>query len=279
LKPVREYGLVLAIDSRTRDETLGLVASLGPMVDGIKLGVPTLLTNGASIVGRIRDLFDGPLIADLKVADIGLRTKGEANGWSGTNRAIVETAVSAGIGYVICHTIVGTSSIEECIAAAHSLGGRVLTLPYMTHRGAELFFDQPLDTAYASGWLDELGLKGVSDRVAALAERKKSEQGWRSWSVTVSDLILLLGEELGADGYIGPANRVDVLKDYRRVTSRLVMAAGVGRQGGSLGEVYEVLGKNSAGIVGHAIYDRPDPIAACEEYLAERVQVTRRRQA
>lgn len=277
MKAIRDYGLVLAIDSRTRDETLGLVASLGPIVDGIKLGVPTLLTNGSSIVGRIRDLFDGPLIADLKVADIGFRAKGGAASWSGTNREIVEAAVSAGLGYVICHTIVGTSSIEECVAAAHSLGGKVLTLPYMTHRGAGLFFDHPLDLAYVSGWLDELGLKGVDDRLAELAERRRSEQGWRSWSVTISDLVLLLGEEFGVDGYIGPANRVEVLKDYRKLTERLVVATGVGRQGGTLTGVYVTLGKNSAAIVGHGIYDRPDPVAACEEFLAERVEVTRRK--
>jgi len=276
LKQIREYGLVLAIDSPTRDATLGHVASLGPLVDGIKIGVPTLLTNGSSIVSRVRDLFDGPLIADLKVADIGFRAK-ESGPWSGTNRAIVEAAVSAGINYVICHSIVGTSSIEECVATAHAMGGKVLTLPFMTQRGAGLFFDHPADLSYVSGWLDELGLKSVGDALASLAERKKSEQGWRSWSVTLSDLLILLGEHIGVDGYIGPANRTEVLRDYRKMTSRLVMATGVGRQGGALAEVYESLGKNSAAIVGHSIYDRPDPVAACEEYLAERVQVTRGR--
>ena len=153
----------------------------------------------------------------------------------------------------------------------------MLTLPYMTHRGAELFFDHPLDTAYASAWLEELGMSGVADRIAAVAQRKKSEQGWRSWSVTISDLVLILGEELNVDGYIGPANRVDVLKDYRKLTSRLVMATGVGRQGGALVDVYTVLGKNSAAIVGHGIYGQPDPVAACEELLAERAAIVRGR--
>lgn len=275
MKQIRNYGLVLAVDSRTRDEALGLVASVGPLVDGIKIGVPTLITNGSSIVGRIKDLFEGPLIADLKVADIGLKAKN--NSWSGTNRAIVEAAISAGIGYVICHTITGTSSIEECVATAHSMGGRVLTLPYMTHKGAGLFFDHPLDLDYVSDRLDELGMKDVNDRVVELAKRKKSEHGWRSWSVTFSDLVLLIGEELGVDGYIGPANMVEVLRDYRRLTSRLVLATGVGRQGGILTEVYSILGERSAAIVGHSIYDSPDPVAACEELLAERVEVTRRR--
>jgi orotidine-5'-phosphate decarboxylase len=273
LQEICEYGLVLAIDSRERDEALGLVESVGPMVDGIKLGVPTLLSNGSSIVASIRDLFGGPLIADLKVADIGFRTR--EGSWSGTNRQIIESAVSAGIDYMICHAIVGTSSLEECVSTAHSMGGRVLTLPYMTHQGAGLFFDHPLDMSFVTKWLGELGMSHVSHMVDELAGKKAVEEAWRSKSVTISDLTLLLGEELGVDGYIGPANRVEVLKDYRKLTSRKVVATGVGRQGGSLTEVYQTLGKNSAAILGHAIYDTPDPIAACKEFLAQRVEVTR----
>ena len=231
-----------------------------------------MLMKGSSMVASVRDLFDGPLIADLKVADIGFRVKEDNGSWSGTNRQIIEIAVSAGIDYVICHAIVGTSSIEECIATAHSLGGRVLTLPYMTHRGAGLFFDHPLDLGHVSKWLDELGMNHLSERVIELAGKKKVDPNWRSRSVTISDLTILLGEELGVDGYIGPANRVEVLRDYRRLTSKTVMATGVGRQGGTLAEVYSTLGTSSAAIVGHAIYDRPDPVAACKEFLAERTQ-------
>jgi orotidine-5'-phosphate decarboxylase len=270
LKAVPEYGIILAVDSRARDEVLGLVAAVGPMVDGIKLGVPTLLANGSSIVGSVKDVYDGPLIADLKVADIGFREKGEGAQWSGTNKAIVETAVAAGIDYVICHTIVGTSSIEECVAAAHSLGGKVLTLPFMTHKGAGLFFDLPLDQDHAARWLVDLGLDRVKDRIAVLAERKRLEGGWRAERVTVSDLVIMLGEELGVDGYIGPANRVEVLREYRKLTARLVMATGVGRQGGTLSGVYSALGRNSAAILGHSIYGVADPAGACEEFLKER---------
>jgi orotidine-5'-phosphate decarboxylase len=278
LKAIRDYGLILAIDSQATDEILGLATKVGPMVDGIKLGVPTLLAQSTSIVRRIRERFDGPLVADLKVADIGVMTKKDKVTWSGTNRAIVEAAISSGIDYVICHTIVGTTSIEECITTAHSLGGKVLTLPYMTHEGAGLFFDHPLDTAFVSEWLNELGMKRVNDVVLALAERKRSEEGWRTRKVTISDLVFLLGEEFQVDGYIAPANRADVQRDYRKLTDRLVLATGVGRQGGALAEVYSALGANSAAIVGHAIYDQPDPVAACKELLAERVHVTGRRQ-
>jgi orotidine-5'-phosphate decarboxylase len=276
LRALCEYGLVLAIDSRDRDEALGLVKRVGPLVDGIKLGVPTLLSNSSTIVASVKESFDGPVIADLKVADIGFKTGKDTVHWSGTNQQIVETAVSAGIDYVICHAIVGASSLEECVATAHSLGGGVLALPYMTHVGAGLFFDHPIDLSYVSKWLADLGMSGLGDRIVELARAKRAQEDWGSPNVTISNLALLLGEELGVDGYIGPANKVEVLRDYRKLTTRTVVATGVGRQGGTLSEVYSTLGRSSGAIVGHAIYDSPDPVAACRGLLAERERAVRK---
>ena len=273
MRALREYCLVLAIDSRDRDEVLGLVKRVGPLVDGIKLGVPTLLSNSSSLVAGVKEAFAGPVIADLKVADIGFKTEEGAGGWSGTNREIVETAVSEGIDYVICHAVVGPSSLEECVATAHSQGGGVLALPYMTHVGAGLLFDHPIDMSHTTRWLSDLGLSRLGDRIVELAQAKEVQQDWRSRNVTISDLALLLGEELGVDGYIGPANKVDVLKDYRKLTSRTVVATGVGRQGGNLSDVYSTLGRSSGAIVGHAIYGSPDPVSACKEFLTQRERV------
>jgi len=276
LRELREYGLVLAIDGPDRNAALKLVSQVGPLVDGIKLGVPTLLSNSLAIVTSIKELFAGPVIADLKVADIGFKA-GKGAGWSGTNQQIVETAVSAGIDYVICHAIMGASSLEECVATTHSLGGKILALPYMTHVGAGLIFDHPIDMSHVSKSLSDLGMSSLGNKIAELERAKSTQQGWRSRSVTISDLALLLGEELEVDGYIGPANKVEVLRDYRKLTSRTVVATGVGRQGGSLSEVYSTLGKSSGAIVGHAIYGSPDPVMACRELLAERGRAVSRK--
>lgn len=271
-KEVRDYGLVLAVDATDRDEVLSLVAKVGPYIDGVKVGVPTLLANGVSLLRSLGSLFPGPLIADLKVADIGFRDRGRP--WSGTNRSIVETVVSAGVDYVICHSIVGSSSIQECVDTAHGMGGRVLTLPYMTPQGAGLFFDMPIDEHYAKKSLESLDMGPLAKALVELERRKSSESGWRVPRATVSDLVLLMGETVGVDGYIAPANRPEVMVDCRRLTQRKIMATGVGRQGGKLGDVYTVLGKNSAAILGHAIYDSGDPVAACRTLHDERDGVT-----
>ena len=37
---------------------------------------------------------------------------------------------------------------------------------------------------------------------------------------TISDAIILLGETLNVDGYIGPANKPEILKRYRMFTKK-----------------------------------------------------------
>ena len=267
-KEVRDYAIVLAIDDKERARAVALASEVGPLVDAIKLGVPTLITNGVSIVRDLKSVYQGPLIADLKVADIGFKASG-AKEWSGTNRSIVEAAVSGGVDYVICHTIVGTTSIQECVDTAHAMGGRVLTLPNMTQTSAGLFFDNALDEE-GEARLSKLGFSGVVTRVQKLRKKKLTEAGWRSRKVSVSDLILLLGEEVGVDGYVAPANKPEVMKDYRRITLRRIFATGVARQGGKLGDVYSILGRNSAAIVGHEITASADPVVACRRLIGER---------
>jgi len=267
---IRDYALLLAIDSTDEREILRLCSSVGILVDGVKIGASSLLACGARVVKRVKQLTNGPIVADLKVADIAFRSGGKGRGtWSGTNSRIIEVAIQSGIDYVICHTIVGASSITECVDVAHSLGGKVLTLPFMTHEGAALFFDQPLNLEYTSRWLEDESARAAR-ALLALGQRKRKESGWRSRILTISDLILVLGEECGVDGYVAPANIPEIMSDYRKVTDRFVLAPGVGRQGGRLEDVYRILGARSAAAVGHAIYASRDPVAACKELLLVR---------
>jgi orotidine-5'-phosphate decarboxylase len=252
---------------------------LAPLIDGIKVGVPLLLRGGAAFIRQIKRASNRPIIADLKVADIGFPGAGRSGPpmWSGTNAQIIESTVRAGADYVTCHTLVGTASIEECVEVAHALGGRVLTLPYMTHDGASLFFDQPIDVDATLQNLERLGIHAAARRLSTLRARKVKERGWRLRFPTISDLIFLLGETYGVDGYIGPANVPTALQDYRKLTTKDVFATGIGRQGGRLADVYRLLGPHSAGIVGHLILEAPDPLAAVQRLHIERNTVTRHR--
>jgi orotidine-5'-phosphate decarboxylase len=269
---VSDYALILANDKTNPQEALEVTEATAPFLNAVKIGITTTLDTGVSLFKELSKITDIDKIADYKVADIGFK-KGDE--WSGTNEKIVRTLTEAGADYVICHTIVGTSSIQESVETAHKLGGKVLTLPYMTHKGADLFFDQPVNMDLTIEKLEkDLGFPSAAKKLIELEKRKEKEKNWRLPYVSISDLILIIGEDVGVDGYIGPANIPDVLIDYRKLTQKPTYAPGVGRQKRAedltpeqqIKRVYEILGKNSGVIVGSAIYKTDDPAKSAEQF-------------
>lgn len=260
MNEIGPYGLILANDiTDDADRAIKLSRDVAPYLDAIKIGISTAaLEKEFGLLGRAKSETGKIIIADFKVADVGVKNKQEQ--WEGTNEKIVRKAIRAGADYVICHTIPGTSSIQECIEVGHDMGAKILTLPYMTHKGAELFFGQPIDSDYSRGVLDKLGIDANIDKCH-----------------TVSDLILVLGEAFGVDGYIGPANNPKVLGRYREFSGKPIYGPGIGRQ--ATGDVtpqqqmqtfYEICGSNSAPIIGSAIYNAADPAKAAEEFKSYR---------
>jgi len=266
MSEIGPYGLILANDiTDDAGRALKLSVDVAPYLDAMKIGISTAaLERDFGLLGRVKDTTGRIVIADFKVADVGVKNKQGA--WEGTNEKIVRKAVNAGADYVICHTISGTSSIQECVDVGHSMGARILTLPYMTHVGAELFFGHPIDAAYSIRVLEKLGID------ADIEECR-----------TISDLILVLGETLNVDGYIGPANNPAVLSRYREFSQKPIYGPGIGRQArdGSTPEqqlqaFYEICGSNSAPIIGSAIYGADDPAKAAEEFMIYRDNIAAR---
>ena len=208
-----KYGIVLANDVLDFEKSLALSEETAPFLDAIKIGITTTLKPGTDVFRKTKEKTGKVLLADFKVADIGHKNK--EGKWEGTNNKIVRELVSSGADYVICHTIIGTSSIQECVDTAHESGGKVLTLPYMTHKGADVFFDLPFAPENEIRSLSEQ-YPDIMSKIAKLNIEKGTEDeeaGWRLPYVSISDVILLLGEEIGVDGYIGPANNPAVLND------------------------------------------------------------------
>ena len=262
------YGLILANDLTMPEQAMKVSEQVAPYVDGIKIGVTTILNTGVSLIREVKKLSRKTVIADFKVADIGFWNK-EKKSWEGTNAKIVEKVIDAGADYVICHSIIGISSIQECIEVAHSEGGKVLTLPYMTHKGAELFFGHPLDLEYVAKVFREYG---ISPSESKLKECR-----------TISDALLVLGDYLGVDGFIGPANNMNILKEYRKFTDKEIFGPGIGRQAtgtmtpkDQLRGFYEVCGERSATIIGSAIYSASNPADAAKQFADWRNEVTLR---
>lgn len=258
---MRHYAIVLAADLPTADEVLSIVKEVGTIVDAVKVGEATVLEAGKDILGRIRDVIqDAPLLVDLKVADIGFRTDGA---WQGTNAKIIKGLANSGVTHVTVHGFPGPVSVAEAVATAREVGIGVLLLPLMSHAGAGLFFSRPLDYSSLT----------YSTIKAGLDVHFPEEQLCRD----VTEGILVMGEALDVDGYIGPATRPQDLERYRSITQRPIWCPGFGRQdrqGRSLEEQFRqwaaIVGPASAAIVGSAIFNAADPVAAAKEIMGMR---------
>jgi len=265
---MKEYAIILAADLPTPEDVVAIVKRVGKLVDGIKIGEATLLASGRDLIKRIREyLDDKPLLIDLKIADIGFLGDGK---WQGTNAKIVASLENSGATHVTVHGFPGPVSVAETVAAAKDANIGVLLLPLMSHAGAALFFSRPIvreEIAYAA-------IKSGLDIHLPETECRDVTEG-----------ILLLGEALDVFGYIGPATRPLDLERYRRITQKPIWCPGFGRQdrlGRDLEEQLRqwstIVGKNSAAIIGSAIFRALDPVLAAKEIIEIRDRVVEARQ-
>jgi len=252
---MRSYAVILSADLPTGEDVVSVVKEVGKIVDGVKVAEATLLESGKKIIGRIRDLIeDKPLLVDLKIADIGFLSNGV---WQGTNSKIVKCLEGSGATHVTVHGFPGPMSVAEAVDTAKAAGLGVLLLPLMSHAGARLFFSRAVNR---------------SDLVYSALKAEMNLQFPEEGPCTdVTEGILLLGEALGVEGYIGPATRPVDLQRYRASTRRPIWCPGFGRQdrmGRTLEEQFkewaQIVGPSSAAIVGSTIFAASDRIAAAQ---------------
>lgn len=255
-----DFAMILAADLPAAGDVLAMAKKVSPYIDGIKIGVATLLESGIDTVKRVKDLIgDKPILLDLKIADIGFNDKGK---WRGTNAKIIDRIADSGATHVTVHGFPGAESIREAVSIAGERGIGVLLLPTMSHRGAELFFSASIDCSKLRVEVSDED----SDKTPAGVECSDVMEG-----------ILLLGEAIGAAGYIGPASRPEDLRKYRAFTKKQIWTPGFGRQdklGRSLDRQFrewaEILGPRSCAIVGSAIFNASDPERAAAEIARSR---------
>ncbi len=261
---MRDYSIILAADLPFPQDVLSIVGKVKGIVDGIKLAAATVLEAGKSFIAQVRDLApDRPILIDLKIADIGFISSGI---WDGTNAKIVRSLANSGATHVTVHGFPGPLSIAEAVNAAKEAGIGVLLLPLMSHAGAGLFFGRPIQHSTVISETKRAGLD------ITFPDPSPCED--------VTDAILLLGEALDVDGYIGPATRPNDLQRYRAVTGKRIWCPGFGRQD-QLGRTLEqqllewaqVVGPRSAAIVGSIIFKADDPSAAAHEIVELRNRV------
>lgn len=110
---MKDFAIIASLDLDTADAFVFDVASKSPSVDGIKIGVPTLLERGVEFLQTIRILFDDkPILVDLKIADIGFRS---STSWNGTNSKIMSKTQESGATHVTVHGFPGPASVAEAV--------------------------------------------------------------------------------------------------------------------------------------------------------------------
>lgn len=257
---MRKFAIIYSSDLLNDLQTLNIINEIEEHIDGIKLGLPIMIQYGEDIIKKIKEITNKPLIADFKVADIGFYKN---NQWIGSNAKIIEKAYEIGFEYITFHPIVGISSAIECVTKAHEIGMKVLAIPNMTGVGSELIYNQPINRDHIKNILLEnnLNSKIVED------------------CITTTELILNICEELKVDGYIGPANKLDIIKKYREITNKPIFSPGMGRQSmnkeilDQINELKVICGDNCAMIIGSTIYDSSSPIRAIENIVKIRNKV------
>ena len=209
------FGQRVARATKVLELTKGSIAA-------VKVNFHLLLPFGLTGIRSLIDLCKGeglPLVADMKLNDIG-----------STNLEVIESLLASDFDAVIANPLVGyRDGMGEVIERAHELGGGVILLVYMSHRGANEGYTLRLD--------------GGMRLYQAFAERA------RRW---------------GADGTIVSARSRAALKETRKIVGAncLIFAPGVGAQGGQA-EAAMASGADFI-IVGRSVIDSEEPSREAE---------------
>ena len=158
---------------------------------------------------------------------------------------------------MICHIFPGHLTLQEAVSTAHDVGIKILGLPRMTHQGADIAFDHPLDKNFVKDKLRNYGVTSLDGRIDSCN--------------TLYEYFILLGEYFGVDGYIGAANSPESLRKLRSITQKPIFGTGVGRQRAGIplkaqiDEAFSILGSKSALIFATEIYKDSNPIEKTKE--------------
>lgn len=98
----RETGIMFAVDVDSRKEAFRVLDQIYTDIDVIKFNYPLILTEGIDIISDIKERYDKPVFADIKIADVPV-----------TNDRIIKLAAKAGADAVMAHGFIGIDAIKS----------------------------------------------------------------------------------------------------------------------------------------------------------------------
>lgn len=253
---IRDYALIFGNDELDPYKAFRLAQSVP--CDALKIEI-----HDRSFIRRLKRVRKIPIVADEKLASIAFYDR-DSSKFTGTMSKHISQIADSGADYFTCHIFTGHLSVQESVDAAHKNYIKVLGIPFMSHVGSELAFFHPLDKAHAKRVLNRYGVHSLDYRIEGCSK--------------FYEFLILLGEAFGVDGYIGPANNPNVLRKMRRLTTKLIVATGLGRQGKRTVEeqmrtTYSILGRRSGLIIATEIYTHQNPKYRAKELLRIRDKI------
>lgn len=158
-----------------------LLSEVSDHIAGVKINYPLVLTLGPGLTSDLLDSFDGPAIADFKVADT-----------ANTSRWITTHALDMGFDAVIAHPFVGfEGGLSGLFEEARSRDAGIILVVNMSHPGSREFITPEAQQ------LTNVAIERNADGVIAPATRPREVTRVRSW---IEDDMLLLTPGIGAQG-------------------------------------------------------------------------------
>ncbi|MGA9318990.1 MAG: orotidine 5'-phosphate decarboxylase [Nitrososphaeraceae archaeon] len=227
----KQSNIILALDPIRKDdldkyltETIALLQS---RICAIKFNFHVIVPLARVEITKIIQMchsYGIQVIADIKLNDI-----------PSTNELTLEYLIEEGFDAVIANPIIGRLEIVELTKKAHSLGGGILALVYMSHPGASQTY----------------GMQ-VYDETEGPGKRK----------VPLYKILLRYAREASVDGIVIGATKPDIVKDVASSKPAPIFSPGIGPQGGSISEAskYGV----DYFIVGRSIIQSSEPLKTLE---------------
>ncbi|MDX9720472.1 MAG: orotidine-5'-phosphate decarboxylase [Myxococcota bacterium] len=146
---------------------------------------------------------------------------------------------------------------------------KVADVPHTNAAIVELMAEQGAAAVMVHGIVGPDGIQAAIDaaasQLAIIVQLELTNPGGKLFTQPIAEDMAGLAKELGAFGVQAPGNRPERIQRIRSIVGpeMVIVCCGVGRQGGRFQAVRRAGG--SYAIIGRAIYEADDPIAAIEE--------------
>ncbi len=154
---------------------------------------------------------------------------------------------------------------------------KIADIPYTSSIISQLAFKAGASAVIVHGFTGSDTISAVIDsgkpfngEVYVVSEL--SSKGGKEYFPSVADKIVEMAIDLGCNGIIAPATRVERIAHYRKMSEELtIIAPGIGAQGGKVEEAIKA-GADFI-ILGRSIYRSADPQGAASDYVNKIKQI------